>query len=199
MVNEGELTQFDKKALAVLDMAKSIIIRDDEGYEEVGKFLTGLKAYQKELDATFDPALKAQRAALDELRDAKDRHAKPIKEAEMLTKACLDGYRAKRQAQIEAENRKALEAAVKGGKDLAKVKPQEMPKLAGVSYRKDYCAEVVRFAAFLKWVLADLGANGHYIEPNLSALKKLAQATKGAVPVPGVKFSERDIVSGRAA
>jgi hypothetical protein len=72
-----------------------------------------------------------------------------------------------------------------------------MPKVAGVSYRKDYTAEVVDMVAFLAWVVGSKDRQ-HYVEPVMSALKKLAQATQGAVSIPGVRFGVKDIVAGRA-
>ncbi len=67
------------------------------------------KATLKEIDATFDPIIEKQRAALDEARGQKKRHADPLLAAERHGKSVLEVFDAE-QKRIADEEQKRLEA-----------------------------------------------------------------------------------------
>ncbi len=100
----------------------------------------------------------------------------------------------KEKARLEAEAKKADEEAERRRDKKEDVKV-EAPVLApqaetpsGISYKIRWTAEVVDFTK-----LPD-----EYKLPNMPILNKMAQATKGKVPIPGVKFNSEKDVSSRS-
>jgi len=87
----------------------------------------------------------------------------------------------------------------------------ETPKVAGISTRKTWKAEVVDKDAFINYavngshhllphILIDEKAPNHllpYILIDEKALNKLAEATKGHLSYPGIKFYEHETMAAR--
>lgn len=123
--------------------------------------------------ALKEQARKQEEKAIELRRQAED--------ADAVNKAAL-------QAEAEAAEEKAEERRDKAEdvKVEAPVLAPRTEKLAGQSFRMVYTAHVFDFA-----ILPD-----SYKIANMSTLNKVAQATKGTVPIPGVEFkSEKKIAS----
>lgn len=73
----------------------------------------------------------------------------------------------------------------------------EPPKVAGISFREEWSAEVVDFAQLVR-ASAEQRASLGLLLPNQTALNQMARALKGAFHVPGVKAVSRRITTGRA-
>jgi len=144
-----------------------------------------------------------------------------LSEAEAIIKRLMIGYTAEQDrlgrieqlrlqkiADAEAEKeRKKLEARIERAEASGKIEKAEelalqkemveavsVPIIAsnvetpkGISYRDDYSAEIIDFK-----LMPD-----EYKLPNMSALDKIAQATKGAIQIPGVKINVKKILSSR--
>jgi len=70
---------------------------------------------------------------------------------------------------------------------VAPIAAPKVDKVAGVSYRDEWFADVVDFA-----LLPDT-----YKLPDTAKLNKMAKATKGSVPIPGVVFKSKKIMAAR--
>lgn len=209
--DERALTEFDLKALGVLDAAKRIEITDDDGFVEVGEFIKGLKVYQKDLDATFDEPIKAQNLATKALKDAKERHAGPVREAEAISKGKWSDYQRKRQAQIDEENRqkaleqaKATQKALEEGKTIKDMAPAPtptvMPKVSGMATIQAWDVEVTDPRILIETIIHNgTPFSFEVIRDRLAAalapkLNEFVRATKGLTGIPGVKITPRQDV-----
>jgi len=132
-----DATAFEKRALSVLEQAKSIKpLEDDDQYGEVDQWLSSLKSYQKELNATFDPGIKQSNELTKTLREAKARHAVPIEQAETIAKGHLIDYTRRRDAAIEEARRKAQEEADRAAQAIQKAKDEAQRKAREEEERK---------------------------------------------------------------
>jgi len=105
------------------------------------------------------------------------------------------------KAAKEAGDKKKAEGIKKGkievvAEQVASVAVEEAPKIAGVSLRELYCAEVTSLQELCKAVGAGK-APLEYVMANMPSLNKVAQATKGQVMVPGVKMVKKHITAAR--
>lgn len=218
-----EASAFQAKALTVLEQAKAIVISTQEQFVAAGEFLKGLKAYSKELDATFDGVIKRAHEAHKAAKAAKDLHAKPIADAEAVLKQKLVAFQIDQEARA-AEERKRLQAiADKAAEDqavamaatleaagekaeaeallsepitAAAVAAPVVATVAGVSFRAKWDGEVEDLMALVKSVAAG-SAPISLLTVDKTALRKYAEATKGAVPIVGVKWTKSLVASSR--
>jgi len=119
-------------------------------------------------------------------------------EAEERRVAALNQERLNAEAHARQDEERQFEAAMAETEEAAEealteplpppvvpiVKP-EVAKVAGVSTRETWAAEITDKAAFLAW--AARPENNFYAEPNMVALNSRARAEKGALRIPGVK------------
>ena len=128
-----------------------------------------------------------KKKALEEQARKKEEEARKLREeaekADTEEKARLNSIAKKKEEEADARREKADATHVEAPVLAPRV---EAPK--GISYTMKWTAEVIDFKA-----LPD-----EYKLPNDSMLNKLAQATKGKVPVAGVKFKSEKIVASRA-
>ena len=219
-----DAAQVEQKALTELERARALVITTDEAYQEAGSFLRGLKALQKEIDETFDGAIKAAHLAHKAVVAAKAKHTEPIVEAERICKGKVAQYQIEAQARAEAERvrleaeakakaeAQALAAAVaaeaSGDKELAEaiisepvttapVKAPAPVKAQGVSVRDKHCAEVTDLGA-LSAAIAAGKAPITLVAVDETALRRYAEATRGAMTVPGVRFFKTQVTTVRA-
>lgn len=196
-----------------------LTITTTEGYEAAGAILKEIQDRYRELDkqrkAITGPIDQAKSAVMDLFRTpltALENAGKKIKRLikeysdEQERKAEEERERLRKIAEKEAEaEKKKLEARIERAKASGKEEKAEeleaqkesitpldvpvitssVPKLKGVSSRENWTAEVIDFKA-----LPD-----EYKLPNQSALNKVANATKGSIPIPGVKFHKDKIVA----
>lgn len=71
---------------------------------------------------------------------------------------------------------------------VAEVKPL-VAKVAGVSSRRTWAAEITDKAAFLRWVIES--GNLYMVEPNMVQLNSRARAERDGLSIPGVKAVEQ--------
>jgi len=196
-----------------------LVITNQEQYETAGSILKEIQNRARELDAQrktiTGPIDQAKKAVMDlfkpplELLEAASRKIKSgliaySNEQERL--AAEERARLQKIAEKEAEaEKKKLEAKIERAKASGKeekaeeleaqkeaIEPLAVPvieapvtQLKGVSYREKWTVEVVDFK-----LLPD-----EYKLPNQSALDKVAQATKGAIQIPGTKLHKEKIAA----
>ncbi len=113
--------EFGQKALSIVDTANGIMIRDDDGLQEVSEFLGGIKSQRKELDRLCDPAIDA---AFKEHRarvGLKKEFSAPLDQAEAIAKKKMSDYDERRRAERAAEQKRL--------DDIARAEAEEKRKI----------------------------------------------------------------------
>lgn len=203
-----------ENAAEILKRVKSRYKELDEQRKEITKPMDTAKA--KIMDLFRTPLEMLQRAegiikqgmlsyVTEQERKAREIQRKLEEEAQKKTdkerKAKEEQERQwrEKQAQLEAEGkleeaRKAQEKADQRALEAEMIQVAEVPVIAvsvetpkGVSYSELWSAEVVDISLVPR----------EYMIPNQQALDKVAQATKGAIQIPGVKITSRKVVSSR--
>jgi hypothetical protein len=70
---------------------------------------------------------------------------------------------------------------------VAPVVAPQINKPAGVSYRDKYTPEIIDINLIPR----------EYLIPNMQAIEKIGQATKGSISIPGIKFIQSKILASR--
>ncbi len=205
----------------MLTLTEGVAIKDQPDYENAGSILKEIKATSKILTdkrrAITVPLDNAKKEVMNLFRDP----IESLSKAEGIVKKAMITYTdeqerirlaqeeklRKQAAAEEARKKKALEdrakkaeaegnaekaEALREKKEEVKVeapvlaKRTETPK--GVSYTDKWTAEVVDKSKLPI----------QYLEPNMSMLNKMAQATKGKVPIAGVVFKSEKILASRS-
>lgn len=129
-------------------------------------------------------------------------------EAEERRVAALNQAAIDKAAREEQDKQRELDAAMAETEDEAldiltealpppmtpTVRP-EVAKVAGVSARETWSAEITDKAAFLAW--AAKPENNYNADPNMTALNSRARAEKSAMSIPGVRAVSKLSYSGR--
>lgn len=199
--------------------AKNTAIVSQDTYECAAELLKTIKLKGKDLEAKRKEITKPLDVAKKAVMDLFRKPLIMLVDAERIVKKGMVGYiteqerirkekeeRLRKQAEAEERRKKKLledrakkaeaEGNAEKAEELRDKKEEvsvEAPVLAdttetpkGVSYKERWTAEVIDFK-----LLPD-----EYKLSNMSMLNKVAQATKGEVPVAGVKFnSEKEVAS----
>ena len=204
IANQDELKQ------EVLVAAKAeITVVDQETYAAANELIAHLQTIKKEVVARFaDPKKKAADAhkAVCELEKS---FLAPVEEKIRLLKTSTTNWYAAEQRRIEAEEERrrkeaeelaalSSEAEANGDTDtaaeavvaaaMAQATVTVMPKVSGTSMREVWKAVVTDVSQLPR----------EYMIVNQAMLDKMAQATKGAVPIPGVRFEKTYVNATRA-
>ena len=216
--------QVEETALALVDEARAIRITSEAEHQEAWAFLrTRCKAVLKAIADTFDPIVQKAFSAHKEAVAQRDRHAKPVQEAERVVKAAIASYTRER----EAEQRRELEARRKEAQRLAEeealakavllesqgrtaeaekvieqpraalvMAPPAVPKVEGGSVRAVWSAQVTDFPRLVQAAAAN-PALLYLLQPNQVALNQMARAQKEHLSIPGVVAVATDSVAAR--
>ena len=221
IINTAEEQRKASDVPALLKKAELTISTQPE-YEIAGDVLKEVKARYKELDTQRKEITKPIDTAKKAVMDLFSPPLSLLEKAEMKIKGLMLGYtteqerkareeqvRLQRLADAQAEKEKKIldekiaraEASGKTEKvaeleqKKAEVQAIDVPVIApvieapkGISYRDKWSAEVIDFKA-----LPD-----EYKIANQQALDKVAQATKGAITIPGVKMKSEKIIASRS-
>ena len=208
-----------EEAPAILKKAEAVVIFNQDQYEGANSVLKTVKGKYRDLDSIrkeiTKPLDQAKRVVMDLFREPLETLAKAesiIKRAMITYSDEQDRLRIEEQRKLEAkaraeEERKRKELEERAKKWAAKgneAKAEELQEQAedvhveapivapsiekpkGVSYRERWHAEVTDEAKVPR----------EYLMVNIQALNKVAQATKGALKIPGVEFKcEKELAS----
>ncbi len=216
--------RFQRQGVSLVENAKSLTIVDDATYTRAGEILTLVAGLRKEITAFFSPLKSKAAAAHKAICDAEKQKLAPVAEAESAVKRALVSYESEQErkrreleAKLREEARKAeqearaLEAAQlkeQGEVELAErvleapsvaptvVLPKSTPRVAGVSFREVWSAEVTDLVALCR-AIADGTQPASLVEPNTTALNGLARSLKGAMAVPGVRAVAQKVAASR--
>lgn len=223
MKNEIELK---KEINPVLQSAAEIMVSNPDEFIYAGNFLKDLKSAQKKVTEFFkgmkSDAHKAWRAICDKEKSILD----PIANAERTVKQkMLTFQREEERKRREEERRLQAEAEARAERERQRLLKQaeklktpelkeqrlqeaemveapvitvqkETPAIKGISTRKIWKAEIVNKKEFLQKALDDENLMS-FVEIDLKRLNKVAQATKGEINYPGIRFYQEEIMSSR--
>jgi len=208
-----ETAELQRESASTLTVAKEFRVTTTAQYEEAGVKLKGIMALKKKVAETFDPHIKRAFDAHRSLVAEKKTHEAPLEEAErMLKKHMLafqlaeEAKRREAEAKAQEEARKAQEklearaakAAEKGQVEKAAalqataaavvspIIPTTTPKLAGVSTRVTWRAEVTNLMELVKAVAAG-SVPLNALQADTAFLNNQARAMKDTLAYPGVK------------
>lgn len=201
-----EVNAVPEAVTALVDETRAMLSQYEKGVKitadtEYMVFADDLKVIKAKYNAIDDKRREFTRP-IDKLKkDWMDFFAIPLDrlaKAESIIKAAMINYqRDKERARQETERalkEKAEKAREKGKEDKAEdlinqaavVSQQEVaPKVAGVIIRKAWKVRIVDATKVPR----------AYMVVNEEALRKVAQATKGTLTIPGVEFYEEDILA----
>lgn len=207
----------------VLERAQAISVKDEASFTEAMELGAECAKRQRHVEDVFKPAREASHKAWKAITETIASFVNPLDQAKKLCTGKANKWRqaeeSLRRAEAEAVEREArkaaeeqrLRAAVKleevGAVQLAEtvlrepirspvVKPQPVAAPAGTSYRENWQAEVVDFAALVQAV-KDGKVAAEVLQPNLQVLRVMAKAAKGKMEIPGVRMWDEGTVSFR--
>jgi hypothetical protein len=205
---------------------RELEIKDQPSYDKGAELLKGIKALQKEVNETFDPAISQAYKAHKSILSAKHTHEQPLLQAEMILKGKILGYETEQKRKQAELQRRAEEEAKKQSEEIAFTLAKDAEDLGappetveqilntqfvqsapvvsqihnraqGLSQRETYSAEVVDIVALCRAV-ADGRAKPELVLPNMTALNALARALKSSFDVPGCKLASGSSLNVRA-
>lgn len=151
-------------------------------------------------------AIEAEaRAKAEAARQAEEKARREAESASAAQRKKLLAAAEAARLESEAAERKAASAAakaeVKEDAAIVVVAPvvavvTSAPKIAGVSTRKTWTAEVIDQAAFIAWACE--AKRFDLLLPNNEVLKALAKGLREAASMPGVKFSAVESMSAKS-
>ena len=190
--------------------ANAFAVVDTASFQEANARRAAAKSLKKQIEDTFDPILKTQRAALDETRAQRDKHLVPVSNAETTYKTKMgvwqraeekriaDEQEVERKRQQRRSDEARLAAAVQAAQEGDATKatailetpyvvppppPPPMPKARGFYPRKGWTF-VIENAALLP---------REYLVPDEVKIGGVVRAMKGYTRIPGVRAFEVDI------
>lgn len=216
----NEIAVIEKQSAKVVERAKAIVVADQKTYDVANAFISTIKGVQKEVKATFEPIIKKAHAAHKEAVAQKDRHLKPLEQAEKFVKEKTVAYYTEQERKRREEERKAQEKADREAqkeKDRLEArakKAEENGDTTKAETLRDKAEEVEPVDLFVapkveqsagvsyreKWtaiVIDKKTVPDEWKTINQSALDRHAQNTKGQIAIPGVKFKVEKIQANR--
>lgn len=207
--------EIEQRALALPEQAKTLEITSAQDFERAGEVLLAIKDLRREIDAVFDPVVSQAWKAHKEAVCAKKKVEAPLAEAEEILKPRISAWMAQEAANrreteksladdialnlaaLAAKNGDAQKAeAILNGQGPA-IAPVILPpaaKVAGISTRDNWAAEVTDFRALIRAV-ADGKWPSNLLQPDQTALNNMAKSLRGELNIPGVRAVCNKIVS----
>ena len=104
----NNLQELEKKVLSLPEMAKEIVITNDDQLYKGNQFLLLIKNKQKEINSVFDPMIQKAHEAHKEALSQKKKFENPLREAEGYLKSQIAPYlaekeRIRREAELKAQ------------------------------------------------------------------------------------------------
>lgn len=223
-MNPALIEELEFRACGWPATAAQLTINDQANYERAADYLTTIKALRQEIAEACDPLIEATHKAHAAAVQQKRSLEAELVQAETILKRGMSGFvrqqeeaqriereRLRREAERQAEEQRLAEAAAleeAGDHEAADavlevpavpvaVPAPPAPKAEGVTTRKRWSAECVNLRALCAAVAADENLVA-LVQPNQSALNKLAGALKEHFKVPGCRATYTLEVAARA-
>ncbi len=209
-------------ALKILEQAQYLTITTAADYDSAAEFTKQVKNLSKRIKQYWEPLKKSARASWQSLVDREKELLTPLEKAEAEVKTKMAAYQRKAQEEERAarllaeklkreETERLLAEAARAAEEGREMESEillaqaeiiettqptvqvQAPKAMGVSTRTLYRARVIDEAK------VPVKVAGVVIRPvDLSAVNKLAQASKGKIQIPGIEIYEEQSVAVRA-
>lgn len=207
----------------LVNWAKSLVICNGAEYEAAAKQLKLVKSLGKKIVDFFKPLKQKQDEAKRAILDAEKEQLRPVVMVEELAKQALLKFEREQAAKAEEERRKLqaeadekarrererlekLAATAKKPETVAKYQEaasqvaapviavaSEAPKVAGISKRKNWKAEITDYDAFLAFVFESKRFD--LILPNQKAIDDFAKSQQDRAAMPGIRFFFEEVMS----
>lgn len=214
-----------KRSRDILELARGWEIKTPEAAVLAGADLREVKRLIKQLDEKHMVIKRPLNKALQELSALFKPAKAGLKEAEGLLKGEILRYQSEQeriarelQAEVDAEARKERErlermAAMAETLDrpekaeelreeaeiqIAPIIKSAAPKIAGVSVRKTWKAEITDKGALLRHIVEERPDLLPLVKIDQSALNAQARSLKGELNLPGVRVSEESSIAARS-
>lgn len=218
---EKQLDLIQKGNNELLNELKSIIITNQEEYENAATFVKKVKDSNKKVKEYWKP-LKDQAAKTHKELVSKEKDMlTPLEEAEKILKQKMTEYveiqeekarqealeLKKKQEELAMQQLEEAEKLRNDGDEISAAMAEQnalvidslntnisssVQKVDGVSYRTDYDVEIIDDKKVPSYI------GGIEIRQiNVQAIKKLAKATKGKIEIDGIKIIEKKVSSIR--
>lgn len=209
------MSEIETQALQIIETA--IEIRDTVSYKQAAHVLKAAKAHIKVIREHYKPLKESAFAAHKAVTKSEKDMLLPVEDLCRDTSGKMVGYQREQdwiareeQARLEAIQREREEetrlaeaeaAEQAGDAELAEQiidEPVELPpvvvqsstpKIAGISHKKTWKAEVTSKVALIKFV-AENQKWLHLLDVNTKEIGRLATAQKSALSIPGIKAVE---------
>jgi tetratricopeptide (TPR) repeat protein len=215
-INTNQAEEAKDQAQVILTNAQSIIIKTQVDYDQAAGILQNIKARIKALDTLRKSITKPLDEAKKRVMDMFDLPILRYQDAESTIKQALLTYADEQEKQRKAEeakfqaaadkkraelDAKAAAAVAAGDMDKADkyankaaqvIAPTLAPRVEqakGIHFMEKWTANVIDFAK-----LPD-----EFKMANMSLLNKTAQATKGAIKIPGITWTMTKVVAAASS
>ncbi len=219
--------QLRQEVSPVVTEAYSIVVQNAQQYSGAAEFLKMLKDAQKKVKEYFEPMKTNAYQAWKEICAKENQMLDPLGKAEAEVKTKMLTFQREEEERRIAEQRrlqaiadeKARKERERLQKEAEKLKTPELkekrmaeaesviapviqvqpetPKIDGISTRSIWKAEVISKIDFVKAAINDQNLLA-LLGIDLAKLNKIAQATKGQISYPGIRFYEETIMASRS-
>jgi len=223
-IEQPDRAEFAREHTGLVQRAEAFKVTNPTDHEDAQLIFRELKAAEKRVEDRLGPIIEAAHKAHKGLTSLRADILAPIKGAvQAVQRECIafedkqrraaeEAQRIAQEAARKAEEERALADAIAAEQEGDKAGAEEIlaapivapvvqiapavAKVAGVSSRVTWGAEVVDLLALVKYVAAHPEWVG-LIQANGPALNKLAQAQRDALKLPGVKAVSTRAMSAR--
>ena len=214
-------TELEERALTITEKVNTLVIMNQNELELAGVLLLNTQLLIKEIHDTFDSIVQKAHDTHKESIFKRKKHLDPAEQNEWVIKNKISGYiqacelerqKEEDKKRIEAEKKeqvlkdKATEALKNGDekkaeKYIEKAADVVMPSVAPKYEKPANVGVVTRYRAEITdRNLIPIMLNGIELRPpDMKALNKLAQISRGMFDIPGIKIVAEKTISGRTA
>lgn len=209
-MNAIAVAEFEKKEMTAIERVRSWVVATDEDFKALDAYLVGLKELEKSIIADFKDAKDKAFAAHRAICAQEKAHLDKIEEARRIGKPKLLAYEETKEAIRKAEQERLEAEARKKAEDEALARAAAAEKAGDTETAKAIISEPISVEPVkaqvmspkrsttiqTRWgaVIEDVNLiPREYLIPDMTALNRVAQATKGAIKIPGVKFESRKV------
>lgn len=202
----------------VVEQANGMVVSDQTTRRAAIVFLQAVKEAQRTVTAELEPLVKRAHDNWKAMVAYRDKYLTPLKQAEQTVKTVVSAFDAEEQEKrLQEQRRLQAEADAAAARERARLE-KEAARLKTPELREDRLAQAQAVTAHVIQVQAPERQEGvayrstwkavvldpqavprEWLIVNDQALQTFARATKGTVPVPGVRFDEvRSLAIGRS-
>jgi len=221
----NNLQELEKKVLSLPEMAKEIVITNDDQLFKGNQFLLLIKNKQKEINSVFNPMIQKAHEAHKEAIAQKKKFENPLREAEDYLKSQIAPYlaekeRARREAELRAqrereeaerkareEEERKLQEAIKAEEEGRIEEAEEILNEEAIepALKEQIVPEKTKLqGTFLrrdwKWRISNFeDIPKEYLKLDEVKINQAVRSLKEKAAIPGIEIYYEDNVSSRGS